>query len=134
MSRIADITLIDGASTPVSHVFAPVTPMIGFSPANWRNHTTGTSRVVDKDLTLSMASLPKRDKVKGKLVFPFLLDEKQGCCSPDGSLLHEGIFTIEVLIPREASDQYRKDMYSFIKTFINDTVFVNSIVKNEVVY
>lgn len=134
MSRIENITLVDGASTPVSHIFTPITPMNGSLPASWRNHSAGSTRMVDKDLTLSIATTSQRDKVKGKLVVPFLMDEKQGCCSPDGSLRREGLFTIEVLIPRDASDQYRKDLYSFLKSFVTSTAFTDAVTKNEVIF
>lgn len=132
MGQITQITLNDGASTPVGHIFIPVTPQYDAVPAKWVAHTANTSRLVDKDLTLRVASTGSRDKISGKITIPLKLEAQVGISQAE--LLRTGLVNIEVLVPKDGTDQFRKDLYAFLKNFVSSAQFKDAVEKNEAIW
>lgn len=121
--KLQAITLMNGASTPAAVIFSPFTGQYQQQPAEWFNHSANTSRLVDKKLTLRVSLTGTRDKVTAKLDIPLLPQVKEGCCPPTLPVTESGLINIEIAIPREADDAFKKDLYAYIKSFVATAEF-----------
>lgn len=125
--KLQAITLMNGASTPAAVVFQPFTGQYQQNPAEWFNHKVDTSRLDDKKLTLRVSLTGTRDKVTAKLDIPFAPKAAEGCCTPATTNSPGGLINIEVAIPREADDAFKKDLYAYIKSFVSTAEFKTAV-------
>jgi hypothetical protein len=124
MPTAQSITLDDGQSTPVSHVFgvresgASTTVLV--APGE-----TGAA-IEDKKVTLSYSpATVKRPthRVKFTLALPKTTTvQSQSGASPYMTLVGTGRFTGDIIIPDEFTSDDRADLAAFVSNLIADTI------------
>lgn len=133
--QISALVLIDGASTPLNHTFAPRNPQSlngsNIIPTRWVE--PGTVMLLDKVVTLSTTVNGNKTGVtRGQVKVPSVISAAQGCCT--GDTYEEGLFTFDFRVPPLYTGQQRKDLLAYAISLLSQTVVSDAVIKGEVVY
>lgn len=137
MPAIASITINDGATTPVAHVFTP--SGIQGSIASYHDRSGGIS-VGYPAITISSVTPSKNSKtykVRAKLVLP-VLETQSGTASngftPAPTKAYDLIADMSFVMPARSSLQNRKDLFALAKNLCAQAVMTSVVQDNEVIY
>jgi len=140
MSALANITLADGAATPVVHTFSPV-----------RIDSAGVATLADRSggiplgyplVTMSVreptkTSVSRVYKVTAKVFTPVLDITSPSTTTgiqPAPSKAYDLVATLEFNLPERSTLQQRKDLFAFAKNLFADANMVNAVQNFESIY
>jgi hypothetical protein len=141
MSAIANIVILDGASTPVNHTFAPVT-IDNDGVAKWADRSGGVS-IGFPQLSYKLANPAKRSaspayKMTAKVVLPVLEQTSPSTATgiqPAPTVAYNLIANIELVLPERSTLQDRKNLIAFVRNYLANAAVITAGVENyETVY
>lgn len=125
MAQIANMTINDGATTPVAHVFTPIqsTPV-----ALWRDTDAAKSYVVSQHgITLSRKQSTAANgltRVKLTLSLPTM---GTGVSLPASEVDYSHQVSVEFIMPNRGQKQERKNIRTFLSNLLVDAQVVDVI-------
>lgn len=124
MSVMAQISIADGASTPVTHAYNPVTD----SPPEW---VDSDAAVLYKHLQKRIVITSKRsnsangiNRVKVSMSLPTGGD---GVTVPSNEVSRFHVVNVEFLMPAKGILQERKDLRTLLKNFLADAQLIDVV-------
>lgn len=136
MSAQANITINDGATTPVAHVFSPKgakSVAVGKDVAIWRDQSP-TQAVGYLSITEqhSAANANGVEKFRYVIDVPVLeTPGSGGAFVPPPTKAFSAVAVVEVWTNVRASDQDLKNIVAYVKNFTATTYFADAIIKRE---
>lgn len=137
MAAFANITINDGATTPVAHTFGPNT-LVGLK-ADYADRSGGIS--VGYPTISILSSVPSKTsrlyKTRVKIVLPVLEVVNASTWSgitPAPTKAYDMVGIIEFFCPERSTLQNRKDIRAFIKNLMNDAVMTALVETQETIY
>lgn len=137
MAAIAPITLPDGQTTPVNHIFAPVN--IIDDVARWADRSGGIS-VGFPVVTHSLRSPTKGSrayKLATKVVLPVLEVTSPSTGSgiqPAPTKAYDLIATVEIIMPERSTKQQRQDVLAYSKGVLSHAIIKAAVEDFESIY
>lgn len=133
MAAIAPITLADGQTTPANHVFNPVNPQQGSTPARWKN-SEGTTSVGDRTLSISVIERATKFDVNVIIKDPVLSAIPENCCEPSNvpQIAYTDIGNLQFSIAKSSTLQNRKDILAYAKNVLASTAVQKAIENLEI--
>lgn len=129
MGAISNVVIKDGASTPATHTFAPVTSQNGTTPATWSEKNT-SYRIGDKVLTMSTrVNTQNTRRVELQLAIPEVVTV-DNAPKLNGTLRA----TISLIVPEGVSQQSVKDFAAFFQDFTSLQIVNDAIVLGDIQY
>lgn len=125
MSAIANITIADGATTPVNHVF---TPIQSIPEAIWedtdaaKNYKASQYRI--RTQTKRSSSTKGLTRVRAVVELPTM---GTGVALPASEVDYTDTAILEFICPNRGLKQGRKDLRTFVKNLLGDAQFVDII-------
>lgn len=135
MSSLTDLTIADGQSTPVNHIFTAYQPQNSSNPAIWQNSEAATPAGYRK-ITLSV-SQPKSAgapfKVRMVISDPVLASVPTGCCVDTNipQVAYVDFFDATFSLPYSSTVANRADILAFAKNFLAQAVVTAAVTKLE---
>lgn len=137
MPAFAAITLNDGASTPVAHVFDPAT--LNGLQSTFADRSGGIS--VGFPTVTILSSVPTKTsrlyKVRAKIVMPVMEVVNSSTYSgitPAPTKAYDMTCVIEFFMPERSTLQQRKDIRAFAKNFLAHATATSLVETLETVY
>lgn len=138
MGQIANITLTDGAATPVNRVFNP-SKRIDDKTYLWLNRASGVAIGFDR---LSVMQRPGENgkgaaKVSIRLVTPILEQTSPSTSTgiqPAPTVAYEPLANVDFVLPDRSTKQNRKDLLAMIRDCLNEAVITSLIEDYDFVY
>lgn len=124
MSAIAQMTIADGAATPVNHVFAPVASV----PPSWEDtdavkpYKAAQYRITQ--LTKRNTSTKGLTRVKFTVELPTM---GNGVSLPASEVDYTHTFIGELICPNRGLKQERKDARTLVRNLLADPQFIDII-------
>lgn len=137
MPAFSSITINDGATTPVAHVFAPLT-LIG-NEAKYTDRSTGIT-VAYPTVTLVTTQPSKNSrlsKVRARIVVPVMEVVNASTyngITPAPTKAYEMTCDMTFFLPERCTLQQRKDIKAYAVNFLNNAVATSLIETQETVY
>lgn len=131
MAIRANITLTDGATTPVNHVYYP-TEQVG-SVLNWVDRTATAIAVGQNKLSVSQKSPTKQSptyKMSWKLVQPTLAVTSPATgtgIEPAPFVAYSSLATIEFVLHERSTLQERTDLLLMLRDLLNEAILTNQV-------
>jgi len=138
MPAFASLSLLDGASTPVSHTFSPV-KIDAAGVAHFAERTGGIG-VGFATATLSVRAPSKTSrnyKVVAKMVVPTLetiTGPTVNGITPPPTKAYDCMATIEFVLPDRSTAQERKNLRAMFKNMIGQSPMIDAIESLENIY
>jgi hypothetical protein len=124
MSAIANITIADGATTPVNHVFIPA----GSNPSQWEDSDAAKVYKASQYRVTTTRKVSNSTKgltrVKVVVELPTM---GNGVSLPASEVDYTHTFIIEAICPNRGLKQERKDMRVLSKNLLSDAQIVDVI-------
>lgn len=137
MPAIGNITINDGAATPIAHTFTP--SGITGEVARYHDRSGGIS-VGFPAISISSVTPSKTSrlyKARVKVVLP-VLENTSGSASngftPAPTKAYDLMADMTFILPERSVKQNRKDLLAFVKNLLAQPVITSVIEDNEVVY
>ncbi len=130
MSKLADITLADGQTTPANHIFVGYQTQNGSGPATWQNSeslSTSGYRRITMSVTPPKATGPY--KVRIVISDPVLAAVPTGCCVDTNipQVSYVDFFDATFSLPSSSTLQNRKDILAYAKNFLATAVVSSAV-------
>jgi len=138
MSAIASLTLNDGASTPVTHTFAPV-KIDPAGIAKWADRSGGIALGYPV-ITMSLREPSKTSrnyKLMAKVVVPTLEVTSPSTSTgiqPAPTKAYDCLATVEMVFPERTTLAERKNLSAFVKNLLSNAVTTAAVENFEAVY
>lgn len=138
MSQRANITLTDGASTPVNHVYNPTESVNGV--LNWVDRTATAIAAGQNKLSLSQKSSTKQSptyKMSWKLVAPTLAVTSPSTGSgiqPAPSVAYSSLATMEFVFHERSTQQERKDILYQMRDLIDEAILTDQVLDYNLIW
>lgn len=124
MSAIANMTIADGASTPVNHTFVPVAS----TPPSWEDSdaakTYKAAQYRITQVTKRSSSTKGLTRVKFTVELPTM---GNGVSLPASEVDYTHTFIGELICPNRGLKQERKDTRTIVKNLLADAQFIDII-------
>lgn len=138
MSAIASITINDGATTPVAHVFAPVN-IDAAGMAKWADRSSGIALgfPVITELVRNPTKESRNYKVSLKVVVPTLEVTSPSTSTgiqPAPTLAYNLMATIEFVLPERSTLQERKNLLAYMKNLLATGTVTSAVESFEPTY
>lgn len=137
MPGFANITLNDGAGTPVAHVFAPNT--LDGLMSTFADRSGGIS--VGYPTVTIVSTVPSKTsrlyKVRAKIVMPVLEVVNSSTFSgitPAPTKAYDMTATVEFFVPERSTLQQRKDIRAFMQNFLANAITTALVETQESIY
>lgn len=137
MPAIGNITINDGATTPVAHTFSPVG--ISGDVAKFADRSGGISLGFPQ-ITISSVAPTKTSrlyKARIKVVLP-VLENSTGTASngfaPAPTKAYDLMADMTFILPERSTQQNRKDLLAFVKNLLAHATPTSVIQDNDAVY
>lgn len=136
MAQIASLSLADGQTTPVTHVFIPQAPQQGKTPSQWIEKGDGPAVGFNRVTLLVDFKASGPSKVRVVIAAPSIAILGANCCvdlsTPQVTYTEffDGTFTL----PFQATSQNRKDILAFAKNMLGSSVMTAAVVNLEPAY
>lgn len=124
MSAIANITIADGAATPVSHVFVPASS----SPVGWED--SDAAKVYKASQYRLSTTTKKSPSTKGLTRVKMVLELPvmgNGVSLPASEVDYTTTAIVEFICPNRGLKQDRKDTRTLLKNALADAQFIDVI-------
>lgn len=125
MAELANLTLDDGQSTPVTKTFSPrqAKPI-----AIWKDLSSGIA-IGAPTITLSVRETASSTRVEKRISLPVLetVSGSDGGYTPSPKVAYTLLSKEEFVLPNRSTYGQRKDLRAFSANFLADTVMVNAI-------
>lgn len=138
MSQRGNITLTDGASTPVNHVFYPVDSQ--GNVLNWVDRTATAIAAGQAKLSVSQKSSTKQSptyKLSWKLVEPVLAVTSPSTGSgiqPAPSVAYTNLATLEFVLHERSTAQERKDLLYKMRDLIDEAILTDQVIDYNLIW
>jgi hypothetical protein len=139
MAARGNITLTDGAGTPVAHVFKPSAVKKPSDPMAWRDSNeavwagqgslTLVQRVADRQA--------KTTKVQWRLETPVLEQTSPSTSTgiqPAPTVAYTPLAELTFVLPDRASLQERKDLLTMLRDLIDEAIVTSQVVDLEMIW
>lgn len=137
MGQIANVSLTDGAATPVTRVFNPVNK-INDNTFKWVNRAGGIPIGFDRLTIMQRPGDGKgATKVAIRLVTPILEVTSPSTSTgiqPAPTVAYEPLANIEFVLPDRSSKQNRKDLLAMIRDCLSEAVITTLVEDLDFVY
>jgi len=125
----SNITIDDGASTPVSHQFVPMDRTDTLT--TWVDPLSDTPRIGQPQITLSVPFGDNAVQVKAKVVLPILEtvagDDSSGF-TPAPRVAYTLIGKLEFVLPNRCTEADRNNILAFVTNLAADGTIVDAVV------
>lgn len=133
MAAIGTLVLPDGNTPPNNVTFYPIRPQQGNTPALWK--TRESVALASQEITQRVLQSSSRTNVTSKISIPILEIVPEGCCTADiPKVAFTDICNIDIGFPLKSELADRQDMISFIRAYVNSSVFENAALHFEQVW
>jgi len=138
MAAIATLTLADGQTTPVNHIFNP-TRISAEGIAGWIDRSGGIAVGFSK-ITMQVrqpTAGSRAYKVTAKVVTPVLEVTSPATSTgiqPAPTKAYDLLATLEFVLPERSTLAQRKDLIAFTKNLLANAVITNAVNDFEEVY
>lgn len=137
MPTFAAVTINDGASTPVAHIFSPLT-LIG-SEAKFVDRSTGITLGYPSVTvnTVTPTKTSRLQKVRLKVVMPVMEVVNASTyngITPAPTKAYDMTFDAMFFLPERSTTQQRKDILAFAKNLLADALATSLIETQETIY
>lgn len=134
MSQIANIVIADGAGTPVSHTFEPISSAL---PAIWRESIDGVPLYGEPEISLNLIRGSSMNTVRAKLMLP-VMETITGTTGDGYSAAPKVAYSVqasaEFKLPARSTITERKDLRVLLRNLLADAVMVDAVDSVKPVY